>query len=113
MNLKATADFDHFANLDLRVGRILAVEDAATKKPTYRLRIDFGAEVGIKVSCGAFRNYAPEALIGQQVIGVVNFAARKMGPETSEVLVLGVPDEAGQTIFLTPKSAVQPGVAVF
>ena len=57
--MKPTADYSHFDALDIRVGRITKVEDAATKKPTYRLTIDFGDEIGIRVSCGAYRNYAP------------------------------------------------------
>ncbi|WP_255991098.1 hypothetical protein [Chitinolyticbacter albus] len=111
--MKPIAEFDNFANLDIRIGRIVAVEDAATKKPTYRLRIDFGDEVGIKVSCGAFRNYSREELIGKQIVGVVNFGAKKMGPEVSEALVLGVPGAQGETILLTPNSAVSLGVTVF
>jgi tRNA-binding protein len=111
--MKPIADFDNFARLDIRVGRIVAVEDAATRKPTYRLHIDFGPDIGVKISCGAFRNYAREALVGQLVVGVLNFGAKKMGPETSEALVLGVPDEDGKTIFLTPHSTVQAGVSVF
>ncbi len=111
--MKAAADFVHFTALDVRVGRVLEVEDAATKKPAYRLKLDFGPEIGIKVSCGAFRNYAPAELRGRLVVGVVNFPAKKMGPEISEVLVLGVPGQAGETILLTPASPVEPGVAVF
>lgn len=113
MPIKPTADFSHFDALDIRVGRIVKVEDAATRKPTYKMTIDFGAEIGTKISCGAYTSYAKEALLGQQVIAVVNFAPRKMGPEVSEVLVLGVPDAAGETICLMPQQPVEPGVAVF
>jgi tRNA-binding protein len=74
--MKPLADYSHFDALDIRVGRIIKVEDAATKKPTYRLTIDFGTEIGIKVSCGAYRNYAPDQLLGKQIIGVVNFAEK-------------------------------------
>jgi tRNA-binding protein len=52
--MKPTADYSHFEALDIRVGLIVKVEDAATKKPTYRLTIDFGADIGVKVSCGAY-----------------------------------------------------------
>lgn len=113
MPIKPTADFSHFDALDIRVGRIVKVEDAATRKPTYKMTIDFGAEIGTKISCGAYTNYAKEALLGQQVVAVVNFAARKMGPEVSEVLVLGVPNAAGETICLVPQQPVGLGVAVF
>jgi tRNA-binding protein len=91
--MKPTAEYSHFDALDIRVGRIIKVEDAATKKPTYRLTIDFGSDIGIKVSCGAYRNYPPEQLTGKQIIGVVNFGEKRMGPEVSQVLVLGVPND--------------------
>ena len=113
MSAKPVADFSHFEALDIRVGRIVKVEAAATRKPTWKMTIDFGAEIGTRVSCGAYTNYAREALLGQQVVAVVNFAARKMGPEISEVLVLGVPHAAGGTICLMPQQPVEPGVAVF
>jgi tRNA-binding protein len=111
--MKSTADLSHFDALDIRVGRITKVEDAATKKPTYRLTIDFGGEIGSKVSCGAYRNYAPDELLGKQIIGVINFAEKKMGPELSQVLVLGVPNDKGETVYLTPESDVSLGVKVF
>jgi tRNA-binding protein len=113
MPIKPTADFSNFDALDIRVGRIVKVEDAATRKPAYRMTIDFGAEVGIKVSCGAYRNYAKESLVGQQVLAVVNFAPRRMGPELSEVLVLGVPNAAGETICVAPQQEVALGVVLF
>ncbi|MDI1346715.1 MAG: tRNA-binding protein [Pseudolabrys sp.] len=113
MTLKPTADFAHFEALDIRVGRIVKVEDAATKKPTYKMTIDFGAEIGTKISCGAYKSYPKENLLGQQVLAIVNFAPRKMGPEVSEVLVLGVPNETGETIYVTPQRPVVPGVALF
>jgi tRNA-binding protein len=113
MPIKPTADFSHFEALDIRVGRVVKVEDAATRKPTYRMTIDFGPEIGTKVSCGAYRNYPKDALLGQQVLAVVNFAPRQMGPEVSEVLVLGVPNAGGETIYVTPQQAVGLGVALF
>ena len=111
--MKPTADYSHFDALDIRVGRIIKVEDAATRKPTYRLTIDFGSEIGVKVSCGAYRNYASADLLGKQIIGIVNFAEKKMGPEVSQVLVLGVPNENGETIYLMPQTDVLPGAKVF
>ena len=110
---KPTADFSSFAALDIRVGKVINVEDAQTKKPTYRLTVDFGPQIGIKKSCGAYRNYPKEFLTGKLVIGVVNFAPKKMGPEVSEVLILGVPNPQGATIFLTPEQAVELGLQVF
>lgn len=93
-------DFSNFANLDIRVGTIVKAESAQTNKPTYRMTIDFGSEIGVKVSCGAYTNYPVDSLVGKRVIGIVNFAPRKMGPELSEVLVLGVHDP----IVLAPSS---------
>ncbi|MSU45468.1 MAG: protein secretion chaperonin CsaA [Candidatus Zambryskibacteria bacterium] len=111
--MKNQADYSSFATLDIRVGKIIKVEDSATKKPTYRLTVDFGTEIGVKLSCGAYRNYKREELIGKQVIGVVNLGVKKMGPEISEVLILGVPNSVGETIYLAPQTNVALGVEVF
>ena len=111
--MKEITSFEHFDALDIRVGKIIKVEDATTKKPTYRITVDFGSEVGMKVSCGAYRSYPKEELIGKQVIAVVNFGVKQMGPEKSEVLILGVPNEQGETIYLTPQTEVPLGVHVF
>lgn len=113
MALKPTADFSDFEALDVRAGRIVKVEDAETKKPTYRLTIDLGAEVGTKISCGAYRNYPKEVLLGKTVVCVINFGTKKMGPEISEVLVLGIANDRGETIFLTTQSDVPLGSHVF
>jgi len=113
MPTKSLAEFHHFEALDLRAGRIVRVEDAATRKPTYRLTVDLGPEIGCKVSCGAFRNYEKERLLGKTVICITNFRPKKMGPEISEVLVLGIPDHAGATIYLTTESPVPLGGQVF
>jgi tRNA-binding protein len=111
--VKPTADYSHFEALDIRVGRIIKVEDAATRMPTYRLTTDFGSEIGVKVSCGAYRNYAPDELLGKQTVGIVNFTEKKMGPEVSQVLVLGAPNEKGETIYLMPQTDVLLGAKVF
>jgi tRNA-binding protein len=111
--MKSVAQYASFAALDIRVGRVVRVEDAQTKKPTYRITVDFGPEIGTKVSCGAFRNYAPDFLLGKQVIGVVNFEAKRMGPEISEALILGVPGANGETILLVPQQDVGLGAQVF
>lgn len=108
------ADFSNFANLDVRVGTIVKAEPAQTSKPTYRMTIDFGSEVGTKVSCGAYTNYPIETLVGKRVVAVVNFAPKKMGPEMSEALVLGVHDPNGLgTIFLTTDTDAPNGSKVF
>ena len=111
--MKAIALAGSFDDLDIRVGRVLAVEEARTRKPTYRLTVDFGPEVGVKVSCGAYRNYSPEDLIGRLVVAIVNLGPKQMGPEISEVLVLGVTNDRGETIFLTTESDVPLGVHVY
>ena len=113
MNAKPITNFKNFDALDIRAGKILQVEDAATKKPTYRLTIDLGPEVGTKVSCGAYRNYAKEGLLGKTVICIVNFEPKKMGPEVSEVLVLGIANNKGETIYLTTGGEVPIGGKVF
>jgi tRNA-binding protein len=113
MTIKPITDFGNFDSLDIRAGRILKVEDAQTKKPTYRITIDLGPEIGTKVSCGAYRNYPKESLIGKAVICIVNFGTKKMGPEISEVLVLGISNEKGETIYLTTESNVPLGGTVF
>lgn len=110
---KNTTSFEHFESLDIRIGRIIKVEDAQTRRPTYRMTIDFGNKIGEKISCGAYTNYPRESLVGKLVIGVINFEPKKMGPEISEVLILGVSNERGETVYLTPESDVALGVAIF
>lgn len=111
--MKEITSFGNFEALDIRIGKIIKVEDAQTKKPTYRITVDFGGEVGTKVSCGAYRNYTKEELIGKQIVGVLNFGAKQMGPEKSEFLVLGVKNEKGETVYLTPQSEVPLSNEVF
>ncbi len=105
--------WDDFEKIDMRVGTIVEVEASRAKKPTYRFTLDFGPEIGRKVSCAALTNYAREELLGAQVIAVVNFPPKKMGPETSEVLILGVPGPEGAVIRLQPEREVGKGVRVF
>ena len=111
--MKDTTSFEHFEALDIRVGKITNVEDAQTKKPTYRITVDFGPEIGTKVSCGAYRNYAKDELIGKQVVAVINLGIKQMGPEKSEILILGVQNEHGQTVYLTPQAEVALGAHIF
>lgn len=111
--MKDKASFESFSMLDIRVGTIVKVEESKTSKPTWRMTIDFGPEVGVKISCGAYTNYAADELKGVQVIGIINLGTMKMGPEKSEVLVLGVSDGAGGTIPLTTISEVSKGEVIF
>lgn len=101
------ATIDDFQKLDIRVGKVLEVNDfPEAKKPAYKLKIDFGPEIGIKnSSVQIVALYKKEELIGKLVLGVVNFPVRKIGPFESEVLTLGVPDKDGQVILITPDKA--------
>lgn len=98
------ATIDDFQKLDIRVGKIVEVNDfPEAKKPAYKLKIDFGAEIGVKnSSVQIVALYKKEDLVGKLVLGVVNFPPRKIGPFESEVLTLGVPDQDGKVILITP-----------
>ncbi len=110
--MKPVASPGAFDELDIRVGRVLEVQEALSRKPTYRITIDFGDELGVKRSCGAYRNYTARDLVGKLVIAVVNLGPKQMGPELSEVLVLGVSKPEGGTIYLTSASDVLEGSPV-
>ncbi len=98
------ATIEDFQKLDIRVGKILEVSDfPEAKKPAYKLKIDFGSEIGIKnSSVQIVALYQKEELVGKLVLGVVNFPPRKIGPFESEVLTLGVPDSEGKVVLITP-----------
>ncbi len=105
--------YDDFAKVDMRVGRIVAVEDfPQARRPAWKLRIDFGSELGVKRSSAQITNYAREELEGRLVVAVANFPPRQIGPFVSEVLVLGAPDEEGRIILLRPDSDVPPGARI-
>lgn len=107
-------EFDEFLAVDMRVGRVTAVEDfPEARKPAWKLTIDFGPEIGVKRSSAQIKNYAREELEGRLVVAVVNFPPRQIGPVRSEVLVLGVPDEEGRVILLRPTSDVPLGGRMF
>ena len=96
-------DFDHFVAVDMRVGRVIAVEDfPEARKPAWKLTIDFGEEVGIKRSSARITNYPREALLDTLVVGVVNFPPRQIGPFFSEVLVIGALDDDLGVVLLRP-----------
>ena len=106
-------DYDHFSAVDMRVGRIVAVEDfPEARKPAWKLTIDFGEEIGTKRSSAQITNYPREALEGRRVVAVVNFPPRQIGPVRSEVLVLGASDEEGRVILLAPDTDVPLGARV-
>ena len=98
------ATIEDFQKLDIRVGKILEVNDfPEAKKPAYKLKIDFGSEIGVKNSSVRIVDlYKKEELMGKLVMGVVNFPPRKIGPFESEILTLGVPDSEGKVILVIP-----------
>jgi tRNA-binding protein len=104
-----------FETLDLRVGRVLeASVNAKARKPSYVLKVDFGAELGIKTSSAQLTvHYRPEELVGRQVVAAVNLGSRNIAGVLSEVLVLGLPDPEGSVILLTPEREVPLGGRVF
>lgn len=98
------ATYDDFLKLDIRVGVIKEVEDfPQARKPSFKLTIDFGPEIGIKKSSAQLvKYYKKEELLGKKVLGIVNFPPRQIGPFLSEVLTLGVPDENHECILIVP-----------
>jgi tRNA-binding protein len=106
-------DFDQFLAVDMRVGRVTAVEEfPEARKPAWKLTIDFGPEIGVKRSSAQITNYAHDALEGRLVVAVVNFPPRQIGPFMSEVLCLGASDDEGRVILLEPRSDVPLGSRV-
>lgn len=106
-----TISFDDFLKVDIRVGTIVAVDDfPEARRPAYRLRVDFGSEIGIKKSSAQLPAlYAKEDLLGRQVAAVVNFPPKQVGRFMSEVLVLGFPDAEGRVVLIQPERPVPNG----
>jgi tRNA-binding protein len=104
-----------FDRVDIRVGRVVAVDDfPQARKPAYKLRIDFGGEIGVKKSSAqATRHYTKEQLLNRLVVAVVNFPPKQIGPYLSEVLTLGVPDVDGAVVLLVPEQDVPVGGRMF
>ncbi|SEO04562.1 tRNA-binding protein [Palleronia pelagia] len=108
------ASFADFQKLDIRVGRITRAEPfPEARKPAIKLWVDFGALGERKSSAQLTRHYTPEGLVGRQVMAVVNFPPRQIGPVMSEILVLGVPDEDGEVVLLAPDRGVPLGGRMF
>jgi tRNA-binding protein len=108
-------DFDDFLKVDVRVGRVISAQPfPEARKPAIKMVVDFGAEIGTrKTSAQVTRHYVPEALVGRQVLAVVNFPPRQIGKFMSEVLVLGVPDADGEVVLLGPDLEVPAGGRLF
>ncbi|MBC7131790.1 MAG: tRNA-binding protein [Roseovarius sp.] len=107
----AEIGFDDFLKVDIRAGRVIRAEPyPEARKPAIKLWIDFGPEIGEKKSSAQITaHYTPEALIGRQVLAVVNFPPRQIGRFVSEVLVLGVSDAAGGIVLVGPDREVPAG----
>ena len=107
--------FDQFLAVDIRVGTIVGVDPfPEARKPAFKLRIDFGPEIGIKRSSAQITvHYTAEQLVGRQVAAVVNFPPRQIGPFMSEVLTLGFPDAEGAVVLLGPSLDVPNGGRLF
>jgi tRNA-binding protein len=103
--------FDDFMKVDIRTGTVRRAEPfPEARKPAIKMWIDFGPEIGEKkTSAQVTAHYTPEELIGKQVIAVVNFPPRQIGPFRSEVLILGLPDEKGEVVLLAPDQDVPLG----
>ena len=108
-------EFDEFAQIDMRVGRIIQARPfPQARKPSYQLRIDFGSELGERVSSAQLTVTYPDpsALIGRQVVAVMNFAPRRIAGFKSEVLVLGAMGDGGEVFLLAPEPAAEEGLRI-
>lgn len=106
-----TISFDDFLKVDIRAGTIVeAIPFPEARKPAYKLKIDFGDEIGVKKSSAQITvHYEAEALVGRQVMAVVNFPPRQIGPFMSEVLTLGASDDSGDIVLLGVDQTVPNG----
>ncbi len=115
MSAQPAITFEDFLRIEVRVGRIVDVQPfPAARKPAYQLVVDFGPELGRKRSSAQLtQRYQPADLLGQQVLAVVNFPPRQIATFVSAVLVLGVPDAAGNVVLVQPEAEVPLGGRLF
>ena len=113
--IAAEISYDDFRKVDVRVGTIVAAEPyPEARRPSYKLTVDFGPEIGVKRSSAQItRHYRLEELIGRQVAAVVNFPRKQIGKFMSEVLVLGFPDADGEVVLIAPSRSVPDGGRLF
>jgi len=106
-----TISYDDFLKVDIRVGTVIAAEPfPEARKPAYKLTVDFGPEIGTKRSSAQItRHYTPDQLVGRQILAVVNFPPKRIGPFTSEVLCLGLPDADDAVVLIAPTQPVPNG----
>ncbi len=111
----ARLSYADFQKVDVRVGRIIDVQEfPEARKPAYKLRIDFGPEIGIrKSSAQATGHYTKNELVNRLVVAVINFPPKQIGPYLSEVLMLGVPDGDGGVVLVVPERDVPLGGRLF
>ena len=107
--------FEDFLKVDIRIGTVVGAEEfPEARKPSLKLKIDFGPAIGVKRSCAQVAAlYAPEALIGRQVAAVVNFPPRQIGKALSEVLTLGFADSDERVVLFSPDNPVPNGARLF
>lgn len=111
----AEISFDDFLKVDIRTGTVVDAQPyPEARKPAIKLWVDFGGDLGVKKSSAQItKHYVPEELIGKPVMAVVNFPPRQIGKFMSEILVLGVPDEDGEVVLITPDKDVPIGGRLF
>lgn len=104
-------EFLDFMKVDIRCGTVVeASEFPEARKPSIKLKVDFGDAIGVKKSSAQItEHYKPESLVGRKVMAVVNFPPRQIGPVMSEVLILGFPDNEGSIVLASPGSSVPDG----
>ena len=108
--MSADLAWDEFMRVDMRVGRVVEVEDfPEARKPAWKLRVDFGEEIGVRRSSAQIANYAREELVGRLVVAVVNFPPKQIGPVRSECLVLGTPCGRGRSAWAGSSRRRSPG----